>query len=550
MPDFSIYAGRWVALTENNEVASVSTTLEEARYAARTTRPKERLRLVRVSSHAPYIPLPEWPLAQLTGVLPESGIWLAGGPVRDLLLGRDLHDWDFAVEDKARHLARKVADALNAAYYPLDNERDTGRVVATDPNTHRPVTLDFALLRGATIEEDLQRRDFTINAMAITLEGALIDPTQGQADLDAGLIRMTNPSSFKDDPARLLRAVRQASGLHLRLEPRTELAIRAQAPSINTIAPERIRAELLHMMHAVPAAHSLQTLADLGLLTHTLPEIQALQTVQQSWPHHYADTKVHTLAAITAVESLFVLFKGEALPRDIHRHVPVPMWAWAMLTEALTPLQALLLAYLNTQVNVDMTRADLLKWGALFHDVGKAETRTVDDAGRTHFYGHAKAGAQSTETRLDALRFPKKAAAFVIALVNEHMRLVSLGKDAPTRRAIYRFYRATGDTGVAVVLLSLADAMAVWGRGLTQDRWRSLLDNAHALLMPYFEQLAEVIAPIPLLNGHDLVAMGIPQGPEIGRLLETLREMQATGEIASREAAAAFVQAQHDQVRS
>lgn len=548
MPDLSIYAGRWIALTENNEVASVSTTLAEARYAARTTRPKERLRLVRVSPHPPYLPLPEWPLARLAGILPERGIWLAGGPVRDLLLRREVHDWDFAVADNARRLARKVADALDAAYYPLDDERDTGRVVADDPSTHRPVTLDFALLRGPTIEEDLRRRDFTVNAMAITLDGSLIDPTRGQADLNAGLIRMTNPASFKDDPARLLRAVRQASGLHLRLEPRTEHAIRAQALLINTIAPERIRAELLQMMRTVPAAHSLQALASLGLLTHILPEIQALQTVQQSWPHHYMDTKVHTLATIAAVEGIVTLLKGKALPKSLRRYVTVPAWTWPLLIETLAPLQAPLLAYLEAPVNVDMSRADLLKWGALFHDVGKAETRTVDDSGRTHFYGHAKAGAQSTAARLDALRFPKKAATFVTILVEEHMRLVSLGHNTPTRRAIYRFYRDTGDTGIAVVLLSLADAMAVWGRGLARERWRTLLDNAQVLLAPYFERPTEMIAPAPLLSGHDLVAMGIPQGPEIGRLLEALREVQATGEVTGKEAAIAFVQAQHDQV--
>jgi putative nucleotidyltransferase with HDIG domain len=541
MVDFSPYAGRWVALTENNAVAGVGMTLEEARYAARAARPKERLRLAWIAPCPPHIPLPEWPLAHLKAILPAEGIWLAGGPVRDLLSGRDLHDWDFAVVENGRWLARKVANALKAAYYPLDEERDTGRVVVTDPNTHRPVTLDFASLRGATLEEDLRRRDFTINAMALTLEGALIDPAGGQADLDAGIIRMTGPSSFKDDPARLLRAVRQANVLHFRLDARTEMAIRAQALSITTVAPERIRTELLQMVHDIPAAHSLQALADFGLLGHILPEIQALQAVQQSRPHHYADARVHTLATMAAVEGILTLLKGESRPSATDSYVPVPPWTWSTLADILLPFQSPLLSYLETPVNADMSRADLLKWGALFHDVGKAATRTVDDDGRSHFYGHAEAGAQSTEDRLEALRFPGKAIAFIATLVTEHMRLASADKVTPSRRTAYRFYRATGDVGVGVVLLALADAMAVWGRGLTQNRWQVLLRHANALLTSYFEQPTEVIAPLPLLNGHDLIALGIPQGPQVGRILEALREAQAAGEVNTREAAEDFI---------
>ncbi len=212
-----------------------------------------------------------------------------------------------------------------------------------------------------------------------------------------------------------------------------------------------------------------------------------------------------------------------------------------MLADVLLPFQSPLLSYLETPVNADMPRADLLKWGALFHDVGKAATRTVDDDGRSHFYGHAEAGAQSAEDRLEALRFPGKAITFIATLVTEHMRLAGADKAAPTRRAAYRFYRATGDAGVSVVLLALADAMAVWGRGLTQNRWRALLRHANALLTSFFEQPTEVIAPPPLLNGHALIALGIPQGPQVGRVMEALREAQAAGEINTREAAEDFV---------
>lgn len=546
--DYSPYAGRWIALTETNTVAGVGATRDETRCAARAARPKERLRLAWVSIRPPHIPLPEWPLAELHNLLPEQGVWLVGGPVRDLLLGRDIHDWDFAVAERGCALARQVANALRAAYYPLDDERDTGRVVVTDPHTRRPVMLDFAVLRGATLEEDLRRRDFTINAMALTLEGALIDPTGGQTDLDARLIRMTGPTSFKDDPVRLLRAVRQANALRFHLETRTEMALRAQALAITTVTAERVRDELLDILRVVPAAHSLRALADVGLLSHVLPEIQALQTVQQSAPHHYANTQTHTLATVSAVEGILALLKGKArLPNadsgSIFALVPAPDWAWPLLADMLLPFQAPLLTYLGEPVNAEMPRADLLKWGALFHDVGKTGTRTVGDDGRTHFYGHAESGAQSTETRLEALRFPGKAIAFIGTLVAEHMRLANANKDILTRRAAYRFYRDTGEVGICVVLLALADALAVWGRGLTQTRWRALLRSAMGLFKAYFEQPTEIVAPPALLNGHDLIAMGLQPGPQMGRILEALREAQAAGEITTREAAEDFVTA-------
>lgn len=546
--DFSPYAGRWIALSETNTVASVGATREETRCAARTARPKERLRLAWVSTHPPHIPLPEWPLAELRGLLPQEGVWLAGGPVRDLLLGRDIHDWDFAVAEQGCALARKVANALHAAYYPLDDERDTGRVVVTDPHTRRPVMLDFAVLRGATLEEDLRRRDFTVNAMALTLEGALIDPTGGQADLQAKLIRMTGPNSFTDDPARLLRAIRHATILRFHLETVTAKAVRAQATSITTVSAERVRDELLDMLRVVPAMHGLRALADVGLLNLVLPEVHALQAVQQSAPHHYANTLTHTLATLSAVEGIFALLKGAARPPATDSApgfalVPTPTWAWSRLAEALLPFQAALLAYLDEPVNAEMPRADLLKWGALFHDVGKTGTRTVGEDGLTHFYGHPEAGAQMAETRLYALRFPGKAIAFISTLVAEHMRLAHATQGPLTRRAVYRFYRDTGEAGVGVVLLALADAMAVWGQGLTQTRWRALLRSAAALFKAYFEQPAEVVAPPALLNGHDLIALGLRPGPQMGRILEALREAQAAGEITTREAAEQFVTA-------
>lgn len=538
MADWSVYAGRWVALTELREVVGVGLTPEEARQTGRLARVRERLQLAWVSPYPPHLLLPEWPLVLLRPWLPVGQVWLVGGTVRDLWLGRTPHDWDFAVAGAACSLARRVADALGGAYVTLDEEHDTGRVVVRDPLRHQPITLDFARIRGVDIEADLRLRDFTVNALALTWEGELVDPTGGQRDLVARQLVVTGPQAFSDDPARLLRAVRIAGELDFRVAEPTAALIRAQAAQLAQVAGERLGAELVRLLRLEPVAPWLQLADRLGVMAALLPEVCALQSVQQSRPHVHADAWSHTLAALTAVEGILALVQGKSPARTVAQ----PAWAWERLARVLAPFQAPLLAYLDESLAVDFSRADLLKWGLLFHDVGKASTRTVDERQRTHFYGHAAAGVPLMEQRLTALRFPRKALDFVAQLVGQHMRLIDLYRQLPpSRRAVYRFYQQTGEAGVAVVLLALADTLAVWGQELEESLWRNLTVVAETLLQAYFDRREEVVAPPPLLTGRDLLALGFPAGPQVGRLLAALREAQAAGDITTRDEAEAWV---------
>ncbi|MEA3310116.1 MAG: HD domain-containing protein [Chloroflexota bacterium] len=542
MADFSLYAGRWVTLNEASRIVSVGTAPEEAQHSGRQTQPKEHLQLVWISPHPPYLPLPAWPLRQLHSLLQRDQIWLVGGAVRDLLLKRPLHDWDFAVRGSAMKLARCIADQLAGAYITLDAERDTSRVIIKDPATQAPVVLDFATLRGADLDTDLRWRDFTINAIALTLEGELIDPLNGRADLTAQLVRATSTHTFTDDPARLLRAVRTAGELGFQLEAGTLAALRQHSARISEIATERIQVELLRIIAVTPAVPHLQLLQAQGLLPHILPEVSALRQVQQSRPHHYATVWGHTLSAIVAGESLLAALNNQSPSRYVRRCVPVPAGAWEKAAGFLQSWQIELRDYLQTPVSTGISRGMLLKWGLLFHDIGKRSCRTVDAADQTHFYGHPAAGAELAQHRLRVLHFPNSAIQFVSTLVDAHMRLLSLSENAPpSRRAIYRFFQATGEVGVGVVLLSLADTLAVWGPALTEEHWQQLLITAQALLQGYYQHPAEVVTPAPLLTGHDLLAMGIPAGPEMGRLLAALREAQAAGEINTVAAARAFI---------
>ena len=220
----------------------------------------------------------------------------------------------------------------------------------------------------------------------------------------------------------------------------------------------------------------------------------------------------------------------------------VPPAAWGDLARVLGQFASDVTAHLAVETNGGRNRALLLKMAALLHDVGKPETWSQGEDGRIHFYNHEPVGARIAATRLQALRFGRDEVKRVHVMVEGHLRPAHLARaEKVTRRAVYRYFRATGDAGVEVALLSLADRLATWGPHLQEYRWPRHLEVAEMLLTHYLERYEETIAPPPLVTGHDLMAeLGLEPGPEIGRLLEALREAQAAGEVGTREEALAL----------
>lgn len=481
----------------------------------------------------------------------EQSAWLVGGYVRDRLLGRATHDLDVIVPTGGVALARAIAAAFGGASFVLDAERDVGRAILRD-EAGDALEVDVARLRVPELQDDLSLRDFTVNAMAqpITPDGAadIVDPFGGRHDLARKLIRAVTESALRDDPLRSLRAVRQAVELGFRIEDATFSLIRRDAALLAGVAGERVRDELMRIVAAPAAWQHVRLLADLGLLASALPEADALIGVSQTAPH-YQDAFDHTRAVMAHLEGLYALLWPEAwtIPAAVPGDATViaDESRWADVAALLAPTRDDLRQHLMQPLAAGRLRRDWLMWAALAHDWGKPAMRSLDGDGNVHFYEHDHWGAVLVQHRGGVLKLAADEIAYLTQLVHEHMRPTLLAHDANgqlTRRAIYRYYLALGDAGPECSLLSLADSMATRAGRPDADAWQRRRAVTETLLRAYFRERPQLIEPPPLLNGRQLMAeFGLASGPQIGRLLDGLREAQAAGEVTTPAAARAWL---------
>ncbi|MBN1201412.1 MAG: HD domain-containing protein [Anaerolineae bacterium] len=468
----------------------------------------------------------------------DEDVYIVGGAVRDAYLHRPLHDLDLATSGDGRPLARRIANAFDGAYYPLDAERGVGRALIRWEDAQ--LTVDTARFRGPDLLTDLQKRDFTLNAMAVRLIGdlqAVIDPLGGLADLDARRLRRCGEDSIASDPVRALRAVRTSAAYGLLIDPATRQDIKTHAPRLASASPERVRDEFFHILDGKRPATALETLNRLGLLAPVVPETTAMQDAQQGPPHQF-DVWRHTLVTVERLDALLRVFSQQR-DDDLTANLQLGVIAFS-----LQHLQAHLQAHLAQHWPNNRTHRALLVLAALLHDAGKPATRSVDDEGRVHFYQHEHVGAELAEQRAAALRLSNDETARLLTIVQHHMRPHWLSTRATlSARASYRFWRDTGPAGVDVCLLSMADYLATFGIMLDQTAWIAYLEMQQTLLNRYFLEYETAIAPPPLITGRDLLQhFQLEPEPLIGTILESVREAQVTGDVSTREEALDWVQ--------
>jgi poly(A) polymerase len=450
----------------------------------------------------------------------EEQAWIVGGAVRDALLSEHVGDADLAVPaGREKDAARAIARGSGGVAFPLSERHATWRAaVGQGRGSGTEWHVDVTALRAATITDDLAGRDFTVNAVAVPLRGGEpIDPTGGQADAEARSLRAVSESAFTADPLRLLRAARIAASHSLEIEDGTLRLARSQAGLANEAAGERQFAELRGMLGGTAPLRALELLDELELTAVVLPELEATRGVVQN-PNHHLDVHGHTLA---------VLEESLRIESDLAGFDPG-------LAERLG-------AFLAEPLADELTRAQALRFGALFHDLGKPQTRG-EKAGYVTFIGHDRAGAEIVAGICRRLRTSNALSSHLQGLALHHLRLGFLIPDRPlSRGAIYDYLSATEPVAADVTLLSAADRLAARGSGPIAS---PEMVEAHMELAR--EMLAEALAwhrdpPRPPLNGEDLAAeLGMEPGPRMGEVLERLRQAAFAGEITDRDSAIAL----------
>lgn len=485
---------------------------------------------VKISIAPDILPL----LTRIHHCLAAQGItaYIAGGMVRDILLDREVEDIDIAVAGDALEVAARVADDLRGKYVPLDEDNRISRVVLTVAD--RKWELDFTTIEGS-IEQDLARRDFTIDAMAIGLEEMInepqstpiIDPFHGQDDLERGVIRVVGESAFVDDPVRLLRAVRLAAEHSFIIDEKTEALIQGQANLIGNVAGERVREELLRLLNLPCGGQHLRYLEELGLLSGLFPEMTQTKGVTQPKEHRW-DVFEHSLRTVLAVDFLLREGDWEYAGEEVLQAVP---WSEALAQ------------HFSSEVGHGSTRKSLLRLAALLHDIAKPQTKTIEESGKTRFLGHAQEGATAVTDIMERLRFSAREIKLVETVVRYHLRPTQMSHEGlPTSRAIYRYFRDTGEAGIDILFLSLSDHLAARGENLDLAHWREHAEVMAYVLARHAEE-EKLTAPPKLLDGHDLIELfGLSPGPRFAEILEAVREAQAAGELATREEALKYIE--------
>jgi poly(A) polymerase len=447
--------------------------------------------------------------------------WIVGGAVRDELLGRPVRDTDIAVVGDPEPVARAVARELRGPVFRLSEAFGAWRVI---DRRDRHV-FDFARVQGETIEEDLAKRDFTVNAMARPAKldgpgiaaGDLIDPFGGRDDLEARVLRVLGPEAYERDPLRPLRLARFAAELGFKPDRETERLTAEAAPAVAHAAGERIFAELSRLVIAEGALHGLALADRLGLLRAVLPELADLHDVEQSRYHHL-DVYDHTLEVLAKQIELEPRLHEVFGDEDAER-------LGRVLEEPLAD---------------ELTRAQALRFGALLHDIGKPATRDVRPDGRVTFIGHDRLGEQMIRSLCRRLRTSDRLARFLEGLARHHLVLGFLVHECPLdRRQVYRYLALTSPVEVEVTLLSCADRLATRGRR-AEEATEAHLDLARRL-MPAALDWRENGPPAAPIRGDELAReLGIQPGPELGRLLAELAEAAYAGEATTRDEAVAL----------
>ena len=438
-------------------------------------------------------------------------IYVVGGVIRDLYTGKANFDKDLIVCNlEAKDYAMNLAEKLNATFIPLDEENKIYRLVLKDKKTFIDITNPI----NNNLEEDLKRRDFTINSVAMNIETSeVLDLNKGLKDLKNKKIRMIEEKNFVEDSLRLLRAYRFQAVTGFELDSKTEHTIKKHIKLINNPAKERINYELMKLFDGAYTVKALLNMDKSGILYEILPIFLEVKKVPSN-THHHLDLLHHSIETVNQIQNFYNIAKPE-----VKEHLE----------------------------SVDFggfSRLAHLKLAGFLHDIGKPSCWTIEeDTGRHRFIKHEEVGSKLATPILRKLKFSKKQIEYICKMIKNHIYPSHvIATEILTDKVKMRYVRKMEDDVIDNIFLAMSDRLSARGKAITDEVVHKNISGL-TNLMKFYLEVKDNLEPLPkLLSGEEIMnILDIKPSKELGEVIKALQEEQLNGEITTKEQAVEFV---------
>lgn len=442
---------------------------------------------------------------------PDKEIYLVGGAIRDFYLEKENFDKDIIIKDNSpEKYAKDLAQKLDASFVVLDNVNKIYRLVLKDKINF----IDIAKLEGNSIEEDLKRRDLTINSIAINLQKfEILDINNGIEDLKNKKIRHISEKNFQDDPLRLLRVFRFQANLGFDLDKDLEHLVKKHAQSIKNVSVERINYELLKLFGGEYATSALFSMDKSGLLEVIFPFLSEIKKIPTN-SHHHLDLFHHSIETVNQIQNIY-----ENSPQEIKQHLEQNDFG-------------------------GNSRLAHLKLAGFLHDIGKPETWTIEeDTGRHRFIKHDILGSKIAEIFLKSRKFSKKQISYISNMIKSHIYPSNVVSSPELNEKIYmRFVRKMDTDAIDIIILAKADRLSAKGPAITLEIIENNINSLNDML-DFYINIKDKLKPIPkLIDGIEIMKLlNIKQSPILGKIIAKLKEAQISGDVNTKDEAIEFI---------
>lgn len=440
-------------------------------------------------------------------------VYLVGGGLRDLTSSGRISDYDFAVNDGVKEIAFALAAEIKGSAFEL-GRGDKGCFRVAIKKNDNLVEIDFSPLKDDTIEKDLKKRDFTINAMALSVRElfedespGILDPLNGRQDLKSGRLKLVSRDAIDEDPLRILRGFRFAAIFSMKPDSDFLSLAREKKGKLSAVARERVRTEFFKMLAAESTCRQVKAMAETDVLSEIIPNISSWEEIDQGVRHRFALLE-HSLKTLEYLEAIL----GAA-------HSPFSFY------------NKQLASHLGQELEYGINRRAMLKFASLLHDSGKPSTLEICDD-KVTFYNHEEEGAKINSKIAADLRIGRAARSILLNITRQHMRILHLSKlEKISTKASNRFIRDCGDELPEILLLALADT---WATRDARDVDYTDVEGAVSFMLKLWINRPEVPRE-PFLNGNEVMEVtGSKEGVEVGRYLALLADAEIDGLVSSK----------------